>query len=330
MATALFYTAPGRCALREVKLPEKLSAGEVRVRAIASAVSRGTERLVSEGRVPESERERMRAPFQIGDFPFPVAYGYQSVGKVVEGDQTLVGQRVFCLAPHMDEYVVPAAAVVPLPSGLAPERAVLGANMETALNGVWDGRVAPGDRVAVIGGGVVGCLVAVLCSRIPGTEVMLIDLEPSSLLLPPHANVRIGSPDDAPTGCDVTFNASASGAGLATALRCAADDSPVVEMSWHGEGAVGVPLGADFHARRLRIVSSQVGRLPPDRRGRWDHRRRMEKALELLMGCEALVDGLGGPTLAFEGAADALPDLLSGSLDPRSGSGVAPVLRYGG
>ncbi|WP_376690655.1 zinc-dependent alcohol dehydrogenase [Wenzhouxiangella sp. EGI_FJ10409] len=309
-ARAFWTVDPGRGEILSETLPV-LADGCVRVRTLHSGVSRGTEALVFNGRVPASEYRRMRAPFQQGDFPAPVKYGYCAVGLVEEGPDRLLGREVFCLHPHQDRFVVPAEAVMPLPEGLPATRAVLAANMETALNGAWDARIGPGDRLAVVGGGVVGCLVAWLAGRIPGTEVTLIDLQPDRSKVAEALGVGFAMPEAARGDCDLVVHASGSESGLATALGLAGNQARVVEMSWYGDDHPAVPLGEAFHSRRLSLVASQVGQLPPDRQPRWDHRRRLETALALLT--DPALDCLVSGSSAFESLPDDLPRLLTRS-----------------
>jgi len=290
-ARALWLEAPRHAALRHEQV--HLAAGEVLAETRFSAISRGTERLVFEGRVPPSEHARMRAPLQAGDFAFPVKYGYSAVGRIIAGPPERLGETVFALAPHQSHFACPSAMAHPLPAGLPAARAVLGANMETALNVVWDSGAGPGDRVAVIGAGVVGALAAALCARLPGAEVTLVDINPARAGLAAALGCGFAAPEAAPGGADVVIHASASAAGLATALAAAGPEAVVVEASWYGDAAVPAPLGAAFHSQRLRLVSSQVGRLPPARAPRWSHARRMAKALELLRdpAFDALISG---------------------------------------
>ncbi len=309
-ARAFWTVEPGRGEIRGETLPT-LAEGSVRVRTLHSGVSRGTEALVFNGRVPASEYRRMRAPFQQGDFPAPVKYGYCAVGVVEAGPDDLLGRAVFCLHPHQDRFVVPAGAVVPLPEGLPATRAVLAANMETALNGAWDARIGPGDRLAVVGAGVVGCLVAWLAGRMPGTEVTLIDLQPDRSKVAEALGVAFAMPEAARGDCDLVVHASGSESGLATALGLAGNQARVVEMSWYGDDRPAVPLGEAFHSRRLSLVASQVGQLPPDRQPRWDHRRRLETALALLT--DPALDCLVSGSSAFESLPDDLPGLLARS-----------------
>lgn len=316
-AEALWYTAPGRAEIR----PEAPGTGAVRVRTLYSAISRGTERLVFAGAVPESEHGRMRAPHMGGEFPFPVKYGYAAVGRVEEGPQELLGRLVFALHPHQTVFTVPVHAVLPVPIAVPAERAVLAANMETALNAMWDARPGPADQVAVVGGGVVGVLVARLCARMPGTHVTLVDVAPGRADLARAFGFGFASPEAAPRDCDLVVHASGSGAGLATALALAGDEATVLEMSWYGAREVAAPLGGAFHSRRLRLVSSQVGKVAPSHRARWSHRRRLAAALELL--ADPALDRLIAPPTPFR----ALPGRLAQILSPE-GDALCPLIDY--
>ncbi|MCB9959664.1 MAG: zinc-binding alcohol dehydrogenase [Rhodospirillaceae bacterium] len=255
-----------------------------------TAVSRGTESLVFAGAVPDSEFARMRAPFQEGMFPFPVKYGYSAVGRVVEGPDELAGRIVFCLHPHADLFCVPAAAVLALADGVPPARAVLAANAETAVNAVWDALPTVGDRVAVVGGGTLGCLVAWLIGGIPGTRVQLVDIDEGRAEVAAALGVGFATPNRADGDCDLVVHASASEAGLTTALGLAGLEATVLELSWYGIARPAVPLGHAFHAQRLTLKSSQVGRVAPSRRTRTAHRDRLALALGLL--CDPRLDVL--------------------------------------
>jgi NADPH:quinone reductase-like Zn-dependent oxidoreductase len=309
---ALWYVGPGRAEIRSEPLLEP-SPGEVRVRALYGAVSRGTESLVLAGRVPESEFERMRAPFMGGAFPFPVKYGYATVGRVERGSVALEGRAVFTLHPHQSVFALPAEAVVPIPDGVPPARAVLAANMETALNAVWDAAPSPADRIAVVGGGVLGALVAWLCGRLPGAAVTLIDVDPSRARLARTLGVDFAAPDAAPHDCDLVIHASGTAAGLANALSLAGGEATVLELSWYGTGEVAIPLGGAFHSRRLKLVSSQVGRVAPSHRARWTPQRRLAAAVSLL--ADARLDALIAPAIAFHDLPARLPAILA----PQSG-----------
>jgi threonine dehydrogenase-like Zn-dependent dehydrogenase len=291
MAQALWITGPGVAELRPAAVEPQ--PGDVVVETAFSGISRGTEALVLRGGVPASERDRMRAPFQCGDFPFPVKYGYAAVGRVADGPADLLGRNVFALHPHQDRFAVPAAMAVPIPEDVPLGRAVLAANLETALNIVWDAAAAPGDRIAVVGAGTVGVLAAWLCARLPGAEVTLVDVNPSRAALAAALGCCFAEPSACPGECDVVIHTSATASGLATALAAAGLEATVVEASWYGEGMPPVPLGAGFHSRRLRLVSSQVGLVPARRRARWSNRRRLEAALRLLADprLDALISG---------------------------------------
>ena len=322
--TSAFWTvAPGTGELRTEVLPA-LRFGEVRVRALYSGISRGTESLVFRGDVPASEYQRMRAPFQQGDFPGPVKYGYISVGIVEDGlgeqAAALRGRTVFCLHPHQQRYVVPVDAVVPLPDGLPAARAVLAANMETAINAVWDAAPSVGDRIAVIGAGVVGTLVAWLCARIPGTQVELIDIDPRRGAPAAALGLALRAPEAAATERDLVIHASGSAAGLRSALAMAGFEATVLEISWFGQQAVALPLGEAFHAKRLTLRSSQVGHLPPARLPRWTYRRRMELALSLLT--DPLLDQLITDSAPFAELPQVLARLAGNA--EATASGAAP------
>jgi len=311
-AQALWITQAERAELRDEPLPAA-GAEQVCVRALFSAISRGTERLVFQGRVPESEHQRMRAPFQDGDFPFPVKYGYASVGTVEAGPAALLGREVFCLYPHQTHYVVPSASVLPLPPGVPAARAVLAANMETALNAIWDAELCAGDRVLVVGAGVVGCLVAYLAARHPGTEVSVLDVDPRRARIVEQLGARFVDDASAPTDNDVVLHASGGAGGLARALALAALEARVVELSWYGAQLVPLALGAGFHAQRLTLRSSQVGRLPASHAARWSHQRRLALALRLL--ADPLLDGLISSDTPFASA----PERLAAIFAPEAG-----------
>jgi NADPH:quinone reductase-like Zn-dependent oxidoreductase len=282
IARHFWVRAPGAGELRDSELPPRAS-DEVLVRALYSGVSRGTESLVFRGEVPASQREAMRAPFQEGDFPGPVKYGYSSVGEVLEAtDGALVGNRVFCLHPHQDLYIVPREALAVIPQGVPPGRAVLAANLETAINAVWDGGPSVGDRVVVIGAGVVGLLIAWLCRQLPGCRVIIVDPDGSRQDVARGLGVEFRERAPGDGSADLVFHASGNPDGLRDALSTAGVEATIVEASWFGEKRVPLPLGEEFHSRRLTIRSSQVGRLPPGRAPRWNHARRLGLAIDLL------------------------------------------------
>jgi 2-desacetyl-2-hydroxyethyl bacteriochlorophyllide A dehydrogenase len=297
------------------------SDGDVVVRALYSGISRGTEALVFSGSVPASEYQRMRAPFQAGEFPWPVKYGYASVGEVVRGPAQLMDRRVFVLYPHQTRYLVPAAAVHVVPQGVPPERAVLAASAETATNALWDARLQMGDRVAVIGAGTVGCLVAWLAGRTPGCDVELVDVNPARETIARTLGVRFATPDAASAEADVVVHASGSPEGLGLALRVAGFESTVVELSWYGARVVPLALGEAFHARRLTLKSSQVGTIARSQRARWDTRRRMQLALRLL--ADPVVDAL----ITGESEFDALPEVMA-TLAASPGNTLCHRIRY--
>jgi 2-desacetyl-2-hydroxyethyl bacteriochlorophyllide A dehydrogenase len=319
-ARAFWIAEPGRGEIRAEVLPAP-TVDEVLVRAQFSGVSRGTEALVFAGRVPASERQRMRAPFQAGEFPAPIKYGYASVGQVERGPRDLQDRTVFTLYPHQTRYVVPAQAVHVLPDTVPPERAVLAANLETAINGLWDARPHAGDRITIVGAGTVGSLVAWLAGQMPGTDVELVDTNPRRASIARALGVRFAAPDQTREGADVVIHASGSPAGLDLALRVAGFEATVVEMSWYGNQVVPLTLGEGFHARRLTLRSSQVGTVAPSQRARWDTRRRMQLALSMLAdpALDVLITG--------ESAFDAMPQVMA-QLASAPGDTLCHRIRY--
>ena len=306
-AAALWYAGCETAELRKETLPP-VQDQHLRVRTGASAISRGTERLVFTGSVPESEWDRMRAPNQEGAFPFPVKYGYANVGTVVGGNSDLLGKRVFALYPHQSIYSLPQSACVPVPGAVPSERAVLAANMETALNGLWDGKPSPGDHICVVGGGVVGVLTAYLCAKIPAAQVTLVDTNPKRRKVAETLGLGFADPENAPHDQDLVYHTSATSAGLSTALTVAGDGADIVEMSWFGAKEASVPLGGCFHSRRLRLVSSQVGAIRADRQARWTFRRRLEVAMGLL--ADPALDCLISRKVQFTDLPGALREIL--------------------
>ncbi len=280
-ARAFWLREPGHGELRTVEVGDP-APDEVLVRSVCSGVSRGTELLVFRGGVPAAQADQMRAPFQEGDFPAPVKYGYLNVGRVEVGPTDLLGRTVFCLHPHQTAYVVPTSAVVVVPDGVPASRAVLAGTVETAVNALWDAAPLVGDRVAVVGGGMVGLTVARLLTGIPGTQVTVVDVEPARAEVADRLGVRFALADDAPGDCDLVVHASGTGCGLQLALDLLAADGTVLDLSWYGDDAVTLRLGGRFHTHRLAIRASQVGAVAQSRRGRRTTRQRLQLALELL------------------------------------------------
>jgi threonine dehydrogenase-like Zn-dependent dehydrogenase len=280
-ARAFVVARPGAGEIRELPLAEPRP-DEVLVRTLHSGISRGTETLVFRGEVPPDQRQRMRAPFQVGELPGPVAYGYLNVGVVEAGPAELLGRTVFCLHPHQTAYVVPAGAVVPVPDGVPARRAVLAGTVETAVNALWDAAPLVGDRVAVVGAGMVGCSVARLLAGIPGVEVILVDVDKERAATAEALGTGFANPADVDGERDLVVHTSATSEGLQLAVDLLAEEGTVLEMSWYGDRSVDVALGGAFHSRRLRIVASQVGAVAPVRRSRRTTTDRLALALALL------------------------------------------------
>lgn len=279
---AYWSTGPLEGEIREVRLPN-LAPGQVRIRALFSGISRGTESLVARGLVPPREWQRMRCPAQEGAFPFPVKYGYSLVGIVEAGPARWLGRTVFALHPHQTLANVDESLVQRLPTGLPPRRGVLAANMETALNGLWDAGILPGDRVTIVGAGTVGLLVASLAARVPGVQVTVVDTDERKAPLARHLGCAFAAPGWTFDNADLVVEASGNPDALAFCFGRAAFEATILALGWYGTASPALPLGEDFHAKRLRLVSSQVGQVANAQRSRWTHGRRLSKALELLL-----------------------------------------------
>jgi NADPH:quinone reductase-like Zn-dependent oxidoreductase len=310
-ARAFWLREPGSGEIRPATLPAP-GRDEVLVRTVHSGVSRGTEALVFRGDVPVSQYAVMRAPFQDGDFPGPVKYGYLNVGVVEQGPSALLGRTVFCLYPHQTRYVVPAEAVIPVPERVPASRAVLAGTVETAVNALWDAAPLVGDRMAVVGAGMVGCCVAAVAARLPGARVQLVDSDPARAEVAAALGVDFAVPEDAEGELDLVVHASATEQGLARSLELLAHEGEVVELSWYGDRRVSLALGESFHSRRLTVRSSQVGSVSPARRSRRGFRDRLALALDLL--ADPAFDALVTGSSAFDDLPRVLPKLASGEL----------------
>lgn len=299
MARAVWFPQARAVELRREALPAA-GPGDLRVRAIASAVSHGTEMLVYRGQVPS--QMPLDLPAVRGDFDFPIKYGYASVGWVVqvgarvEGFAT--GDLVFVHHPHQTEYVVPATAQqgpepVRLPPELPPEHGVFLANVETAVNVLLDAAPRLGERVVVFGQGVVGLLLTQLTRQAGAGLVIAVD--PFSLrrelARAAGADVVLAPDENLPTtirdltgglGADLVLEASGNPAALDQAIAATAFQGTVVVCSWYGTKPAAIDLGGAFHRRRIRIVSSQVGSIDPTLQARWSFRRRLDLARDLL------------------------------------------------
>ncbi|MEU6307226.1 zinc-dependent alcohol dehydrogenase [Streptomyces chartreusis] len=310
-ARAFWLRSPGEGEIREAVLPEP-GEDEVLVRSLYSGVSRGTETLVFRGGVPENQHAAMRAPFQDGEFPAPVKYGYLSVGVVEAGPTALVGRTVFCLYPHQTRYVVPASAVTVVPDNVPAARAVLAGTVETAVNALWDAAPLVGDRIAVVGGGMVGCSVAALLARFPGVRLQLVDADPRRAEVAEALGVGFATPEDALGECDLVVHASATEQGMNRSLELLRAEGTVLELSWYGDRRVALPLGEAFHSRRLVIRSSQVGTVSPARRATRSYADRLALALDLL--ADPALDALVTGESAFEELPEVMPKLTSGEI----------------
>lgn len=325
IARSLWYTGPQQVEIRSDRLAPT-PPGWLTIETHYSAISRGTEQLIWNGAIDQGEWQRMRAPFQEGDFPFPVKYGYSAAGVVVDGPPEWIGANTFTLFPHQDVFALPADRVTRLPDDLPLRRATLAANMETALNAIWDSGIGPADKVVIVGAGIVGLLLTFLTARIPGTVVKVVDVSPArrqivrdmgASFMAADTQLADALGDDA----DVVFHTSASQPGLTTAINACGFEATLVELSWYGSKSVNVGLGGAFHSKRLRLISSQVGHVASSRRARWSHARRLAAAASFLN--HDILDQLVTDSVAF----DQLPAQMAAIFN-NTGGGLAPVIAY--
>jgi 2-desacetyl-2-hydroxyethyl bacteriochlorophyllide A dehydrogenase len=310
-ALAFWLREPGAGEIRPVSLPDP-GPDDVVVKTLHSAVSRGTETLVFRGGVPASQYTAMRAPFQDGDFPGPVKYGYLNVGVIERGPAHLQGRTVFCLYPHQTRYVVPASSVVVVPDDVPPTRAVLAGTLETAINALWDAAPLVGDRITVVGAGMVGCCVARLLARFPGADVTLVDVDAERAKVAAALDVDFALPSDAVGGRDLVVHTSATSAGLQQSLDLLAPEGTVIDLSWYGDRDVTLSLGGAFHSNRLNIRASQVGVVAAARRASRTTSDRLALALDLLR--DPAFDALLTGASRFDELPEVMARLASGSL----------------
>lgn len=319
------YEAPFSARIRNLKNEILMEDDGVKaklcVQCFYSGLSRGTERLVFEGRLPESEWNRMRAPLQRGDFPFPVRYGYSAVGRVEAGPDALIGRTIFALHPHQTRFVIPAEMAIPIPDHIPARRAILAANMETALNALWDSGAVAGNRIAIIGGGLVGLLITYLAARLPGADVTLIDINPARADIAQSFGTSFRLPNEAGENYQIIFHTSATQEGLRLALEIAAFEARIIEVSWFGDKDIALPLGGAFHSQRLQIISSQVGHVAKPMRLNLSHKDRLAKALMLLD--DTVLESLITEDVAFDDLPAELPRLLAADAP-----GIATAVRY--
>ena len=317
-AISVWFTSPRTVELRasSVAVPAR---GEVRIQTLFSGISHGSEMTVYRGDVPASLSLDATLPTLQGTFEFPVKYGYASVGRVIDfgADVTgvLEGDLVFAFNPHETCYTVPAGVVIKLPRELNPRIGIFTANVETALNALLDATPRLGERVLVIGQGVVGLLITQLVRRAGASLVITSDLHESRRQLSQLAGAdvtldpsteRITERVHALTGgvgADVVIEASGEPRVLDEAIGAAAQEGRVVIVSWYGTKRADLGLGSDFHRKRLMLKSSQVSNLDPSLAPRWTIARRRELAVGYLS--ELLLDKLITRVLPFERAAEA-------------------------
>ncbi|MCB0704669.1 MAG: zinc-binding alcohol dehydrogenase [Saprospiraceae bacterium] len=252
----------------------------MRLRASHSLISNGTEKTVSTGKVPDAAYDTMRVPYMSGRFEFPVKYGYSLVGVLEEPTHPRHGQRVHLLHPHQSLCPVDPSDCFRIPDNVPSDRATLASNMETALNAIWDSKISAGDRVLLVGAGLIGLLLARLIQGIPGVDLRI--AEPNPIRAAQVQILGFSLSANADADFDLAFHCSGTAAGLQLAIDKIGSEGKVIELSWFGDNAVNLKLGSSFHFQRKQLISSQVSSIPADHQSRWDFQRRKETVFKLL------------------------------------------------
>ncbi|MEN0004557.1 MAG: zinc-binding alcohol dehydrogenase [Bacteroidota bacterium] len=277
-SNALWHLSSSTSSLLSSAIPAPKE-GQCLVKSEFSLISLGTERLVASGAVPVDLHQNMRVPYMEGSFELPVKYGYSLVGQVVTQGYPLSGKKVHLMHPHQSYCIVEAEALTLIPEKVPIRRAVLASNLETAVNAVWDSQVQIGDRVLVVGFGMIGALTALLLQQIAGVEVYIAERLPQRRALAQQLDFQLLAEE---TDFDITFHTSSSSSGLQMAIDRLGYEGTSVELSWYGTKEVSMQLGASFHQQRKRLIASQVGQVPGSKQNRWDYRRRKQLVFQLL------------------------------------------------
>lgn len=298
-ARAYWVERPGKGSLRQEALSLPAPEGYSLIETWVSGISPGTERLVGLGNVPPECWGVMDCPFMAGSFELPVKYGYCLVGRALNG--AYLDQWVFTMHPHQDYAIVPENRLLPLPEYLPPLRATLIPNLETALNAIWDSEYQPPEPVAIVGGGIVGVLIAFLLKTAWGHPPVIIELDKQrrQQLKSLPWEFPVMAPDASPREAfSLCFHTSGQGSGLQTALDSVGFEGRIVEASWFGDRPVSLHLGGGFHFQRKQILSSQVSTIAKPKREHLTHRQRLEQVLEHLQ--DPWLDGLISSPIAFD------------------------------
>ena len=294
-AQTLFFTAPGQVEIRQTPLPP-LTQGQLLVETICSAISPGTEMLVYRGEFPKGltdVHDTLSSKLE-----YPTSYGYATVGRVIKISKEMrhrwLDRLVFAFKPHTSHFVATPDELLPLPEGMSPETACFLPTMETAVNLIQDGAPVLGERVLVLGQGIIGLLTASLLSEFPLEKLAVVDRyeRRREALSIDHSNVQLSTFNpDAPNfreqakarnGYDLTFELSGSPSALNDAIALTGFGGRVVIGSWYGEKQAALDLGGEFHRSRIKLISSQVSTIAPELSARWDKGRRFQVVWDTL------------------------------------------------
>ncbi|MEL6989426.1 MAG: zinc-binding alcohol dehydrogenase, partial [Bacteroidota bacterium] len=267
LSQQLWHTSPTKTEIRSVEIEQDNDL--LLCKGLYSLISIGTENLVASGKVPFQMFESMRVPYMQGDFGLPVNYGYSMIASVQhpENDSSKLAH---VMHPHCNSFYAKSGDLFYLDEDTNLVAATFIANMETAINAIWDSQVQVGDKVLICGYGVIGALIAEILNSMPGIQVTILELNDARKQIAFQKSFNTELESD----YDVCFNCTAHEDALQICIDHSAYESKIIELSWYGIKAVNVNIGMDFHIKRKQIISSQVSHIPSFKSARWDYKRR--------------------------------------------------------
>jgi threonine dehydrogenase-like Zn-dependent dehydrogenase len=279
---ALWHISPDASAILEHDLP----AGNdhmLLVKSLYSLVSMGTERIVASALMPSAVWNQMAVPYMEGTFSLPCKYGYSLTGKVLKGPAEYKGKTVHLMHPHQDRLWVNATSVFIVPDDIPATRAVLASQVETAVTAIWDSRISLGDSVLIAGFGLVGAMIALLTSPIPGVKIAVLEKNEFRKELARELCFDvIDKQDENGKIFDVAIHTAGDEKALQFCIDHIGHESQVTEVSFYGKKSITLMLGETFHTQRKRIVVSQVAHIPSHKLNRWDLHRRKKLVFDML------------------------------------------------
>lgn len=280
MAKRLIHSSLKASLLEDFDL-DSINDDEVLLRTLTSGISLGTEKKVAEGQVPANISEMMHVPYMTGDFGFPLGYGYSLVGQVIEGGNEWLGLRVHLMHPHQDVCIVKKSDLMKVPGDISDAKATLISNMETALNGYWDGEIKPKDRILIIGFGQIGALLSGILKIKVSNPIQIFEKDQKRREI--AESMGLETVDEiSQASYDIVYNTAGNAQAIEASFKALKFEGRLIELSWYGDKKVSINLGSDFHIKRLKMISSQVSHLPKRMMRNWNFEKRKKAVIELL------------------------------------------------